>query len=211
MNDVAAEHMRHRDLAQSPPLHRFENPEAAWREAMRRGDFEAAWAVNDWVLAGRDPAARDDPTLPYHLRWVWDGRPFAGRDVLVRCYHGLGDTLQFCRYLAPLRLRVRSLTVEAQPALLPLLARLPGPDRLIPFQPDAPAPPSECDLEIMELAHALRMRPDPSPYLSLRDDESDRHGGFRVGLCWHVNTGWAPERSIRLTLLARLGAIPGVK
>src|SRR4051794_10437435 len=184
--DVAAHHMKHRDLAQPPGSHRFENPEAAWRRAMRRGDFEAAWAVNDAVLAGRDPAAADDPSLPYHLRWVWDGRRFDGRDVLVRCYHGLGDTLQFCRYLAPLRRRVRSLAIEVQPALLPLLGTLPGPDRLIPFREDAPGPRSECDLEIMELAHALRLRPSPEPYLAL--PTPPRAGpGLNVGLCWHVH------------------------
>src|SRR3954454_12010069 len=96
-------------LAQHRPAHRCENPGELWSEAMRAGDFDTAWAVSDRVLAERDPATRDDPRLPYHLRWVWDGRRFDDRDVLVRCYHGLGDTIQFCRYLAPLRARVRSL------------------------------------------------------------------------------------------------------
>ena len=174
-------------LAQQRPAHRCENPGELWHEAMRAGDFETAWTANDCVLAGRDPAKANDPSLPYHLRWVWDGRPFDGRDALVRCYHGLGDTLQFCRYLGPLRRRVRSLAVEVQPALLPLLGTLAGPDRLIPFREDAPAPRSACDLEIMELAHALRLRPSPEPYLAL--PTPPRAGpGLNVGLCWHVNT-----------------------
>ncbi|CAM3896174.1 hypothetical protein [Paracoccus yeei] len=66
-----------------------------WTRAMRRGDFAAAWDIAAQGLSLRDPAGRDDPALPYHLRWVWDGRAFDGRDVLVRCYHGLGDTLMF--------------------------------------------------------------------------------------------------------------------
>ena len=45
---------------------------------MRRGDFDAAWAVSDAVLAARDPAERDDAGRPYHERWVWDGRAFEG-------------------------------------------------------------------------------------------------------------------------------------
>ena len=65
------------------------------------GRFRGGWAINDCgARPARPKRQRDDPSLPYHLRWVWDGRPFDGRDVLVRCYHGLGDTLQFCRYLA---------------------------------------------------------------------------------------------------------------
>ncbi len=177
-------------------------------DAMRCGDFAAAWAVSDQVLAGRDPAGRDDPSLPYHLRWVWDGRAFDGRSVLVRCYHGLGDTLMFCRYLAPLRRRVRSLALEVQPELLGLLAGLPGPDRLIPFDPASPAPPSECDIEIMELAHALRLPPDPTPYVSA----DPVHGGrdaLMAGLCWQTG-GWGHGRSIPLPLLAPLAAVAGL-
>ncbi|GAC1346583.1 MAG: hypothetical protein NVSMB18_29210 [Acetobacteraceae bacterium] len=197
-------------LAQHPPSHASENSGASWFAAIRRGDFAAAWAISDAVLAGRDPAGRDDPALPYHLRWVWDGRPFDGRDVLVRCYHGLGDTLQFARYLAPLRRRVRSLTLEVQPELLPLLAAVPGPDCLIPFRPHDPSPQSECDLEIMELAHALRLEPDAAPYIPFPEPAPPPHAGLRIGLCWSVAGGsWNPARSIPLWRLAPLDAIPG--
>ena len=42
-----------------------------------------------------------------------------------------------------------------------------GVDRLVPFRADQPLPPAECDLEVMELAHALRLRPEAAapPYL----------------------------------------------
>lgn len=194
----------------------MENPDASacWWQAMRSGDFDAAWAISDAVLAGRDPATRDDPALPYHLRWVWDGRPFDRRRVLVRCYHGLGDTLQFCRYLPLLRRRVAHLTLEAQPELVPLLRTLPGLDRLLPFRPEAPAPASECDIEIMELAHALRQRPSRAPYLSagagLLQEAGRPRRNLRVGLCWRAG-GWDTARSVPLAALAPLGQAPGVR
>ncbi len=165
-------------------------PADRWVAAMRAGDVHAAFAVNDQVLAARDPATRDDPARPYHERWVWDGRPLDGRRVLVRCYHGLGDTLQFCRFLAPLRCRAAHVTMEAQPPLIPLLRRLPGIDRLHPFDPAHPLPPADCDIEVMELAHALRQPPDPAPYLHA---EAARGGG--VGFCWQGG-GWDPARDI---------------
>ena len=184
---------------------------------MRAGAFDQAWAISDAVLGARDPAKRDDPALPYHLRWVWDGQPLDGRQVLVRCYHGLGDTLQFVRYLPLLRARAAGLTLEAQPELIPLLRILPGPDRLIPFRPDAPAPASECDIEIMELAHALRLAPNGAPYLSaeplarLQAFAQPRPAkGLLVGLCWRAG-GWDPGRSVPLAALAPLGRIPGVQ
>jgi hypothetical protein len=176
---------------------------------MRAGAFDAAWTVSDAVLRARDPATRDDPALPYHLRWVWDGRGLEGRQVLVRCYHGLGDTLQFCRYLPALRRRAAHVTLEAQPELLPLLRSLPGPDRLIPFRPDAPAPVSECDNEIMELAHALRLAPHGAPYLAAEPLPRPA-SGLLVGLCWQAG-GWDPGRSVPLQALAPLGQAPGVR
>lgn len=44
---------------------------------------------------------------PRHLQYVRTGAPLEGRRVLIRCYHGLGDTLQYIRF-APLVKRVAS-------------------------------------------------------------------------------------------------------
>ena len=190
---------------------------AHWAAAMRAGAFADAWAISDAVLRARDPATRDDPALPYHLRWLWDGLPLDGRRVLVRCYHGLGDTLQFCRYLPPLRARVPELTLEAQPELLPLLRTLCGPDQVIPFRPDAPAPASECDIEIMELAHALRLVPDGEPYLVAElpprlqaSAQPQRANWLRVGLCWRAG-GWDAGRSVPLAALEPLSETPAAR
>lgn len=192
-------------------------PGDRWLAAMRRGDLDAAWRVSDEVLAARDPATRDDPALPYHLRWVWDGRPVGGRRVLVRCYHGLGDTLQFCRYLPALGRRAAHVAVEAQPELIPLLRALPGVDRWIAFRQAHPEPPAEVDLEIMDLAHALRLPPPAPPYLSappLRPDPcadaAPRDPAPRVGLCWRAG-GWDPDRSLPLRLLRPLAEVPGLR
>src|SRR5437588_870889 len=136
-----------------------------WRSpAARRRSTPSACRLR--ARAG-DPRTRDDASLPYHMRWVWDGRPFENRHVLVRCYHGLGDTLQFARYLPRLASMTASLTVETQPQLIPLLRGLANNIQFIPFRPEAPAPPAECDIEIMELAFALRAPPDAvtAPYL----------------------------------------------
>jgi hypothetical protein len=181
---------------------------AAWQEAMHRGDLATAWTINDAVLAAGDPSDRDNPRLPYHLRWVWDGRSFQNRHVLIRCYHGLGDTLQFARYLPRIRPLVASLTVEAQPELLPLLASVPGPDRLIPFDPAHPAPAADCDIEIMELAHALRLPPEDGQVPLLRVAPSPLPRGA-VGLRWMAGD-WDPGRSIDPDLLGDITARPCV-
>jgi hypothetical protein len=176
---------------------------------MRQGDFEGAWAISGAVLASRDPASRDDPRLPYHQRWVWDGRPFTGRHVLVRCYHGLGDTLQFARFLPGLRQVAASVTLECQPSLVPLLRSIGGVDRYVGFDAAAPLPQGECDLEIMELAFALRARPDAVsvPYLHVTHAAPLPSG--TTALCWQGG-GWDRERDVPPELFAGLAAMPCV-
>lgn len=70
---------------------------------MRRGDFAAAWAISDQVLRRRIESQQSCEDWPRHLQYVWRGAPLRGKRVLVRCYHGLGDTIQFLRFAAPLR------------------------------------------------------------------------------------------------------------
>lgn len=175
---------------------------------MRRGDHPAAWEIMAAELAARDPASRDDPSLPYHLRWVWDGRPFDGRRVLVRCYHGLGDTVQFARFLPLLRTRAARVTVEMQPRLLPLFRGHPGIDRLIPFDVACPAPPSDCDIEIMELSFALRVRPKDAPPLPLAVSAAQMPEGT-AALCWRGGD-WDETRSIPEPLMTPLCRPPAV-
>ncbi len=166
---------------------------------MRLGHYDRAWSVSEQVQAARDPATRDDPSLPYHQRWVWDGRPFDGMDVLVRCYHGLGDTIQYARHLPTLAKRARSLTVEAQPRLCGLLAGMACVDRLIPFDPAHPAKPLACDLEITELPFALREPPAAAPPPYLHAPAAALPAGT-IGLCYSAGE-WDPARCVPPALL----------
>ncbi len=185
--------------------------EARWMDAMRRGEFRTAHAISDVVLANRNPAAGDDPGLPYHRRWVWDGSTFAGKRVLVRCYHGLGDTIQFARFLPLLRRQAASVTVEVQPELFALLATMQGIDRLIPFRLDRPAPPAESNVEIMELAHALRVEAGAVrvPYFAVPPASLSPRIGLNVGLCWRAGD-WDAGRSIPLPSLRAACDLPRV-
>lgn len=162
---------------------------------MRDDRYEEAWALSERALAERDRLmGRVDPSVPFHLRSVWDGKAFDGKDVLVRCYHGLGDTIQFARYLPRLAKRAGSVSVEVQPRLLCLLANVPGIDRLIPFDPANPAPESQCDLEITELAFALRDPPlqVQPPYLSATPASLP---AGTIGLCYGAGD-WDRDRCI---------------
>jgi hypothetical protein len=169
-----------------------------WIDAMRAGRFDEAWAITERINAQRDPSSRDDPSLPYHLRWVWDGTAFEDRQVLVRCYHGLGDTLQFARYLPRLAARAASVTVEAQERLCGLISRMTGIDRLVPFDPAAPLPRAACEIEITELAFALREPPSRvrPPYLAVAPAALPEG---TIAICY-ASGDWDIERNVPAAL-----------
>src|SRR4029077_14554568 len=53
---------------------------------------------------------------------LWDGLPLAGRRLLLHSEQGLGDTLQFIRYVNVVRRFGDSIVVAVQQELIPLLA-----------------------------------------------------------------------------------------
>ena len=173
---------------------------AMWVANMRAERYDDAWALAAQTLAERDPAKRDDPGLPYHLRWVWDGTPLDGRDVLVRCYHGLGDTIMFARFLPLLAARAASVIVETQPPLVELLARIAPDCSVVPFDVAQPLPPRQVDVEIMELSFALRSAPPPAPYLQVAPAALPPG---TIALC-HGTGDWDVARSLPAALFAPL-------
>src|SRR5687768_12548099 len=149
---------------------------ALWTACMRRGDFEAAWSVSD-LLRQSGMVSRDAGT-PRHIQCIWDGSPIDGRRVLVRCYHGLGDTLQFIRYAPLARRLARHLTMWAQPKLIPLLGTVGGIDRLVPLHDGEIEAGFDVDLEIMEFPYLFRTTlatiPADVPYVTAAPEPLER-------------------------------------
>ena len=179
-----------------------------WVSAMRAGQFEQAWVITDRDLAGCRWGTDKKHLGPRHLQRIWRGEELRNRNVLVRCYHGLGDTIQFARFLAPLAERVRTLTVWCQPELIPLVERIEGVDRVIALHDGTPEAEFEVDIEIMEIPHALRASRDliemREPYLTLPPRGGveciGQQQALAVGLVWEVGN-WDKRRAIPAPLL----------
>ena len=159
-----------------------------------------------------------DPSLPRHVQAIWDGSPLAGRRVLIRCYHGLGDTLQFIRYAPLVKAVASEVIVWAQPGLLPLLRTAHGIDRLLPLHGGVPEVEYDVDVEVMELPFLFRTTPRtiPSGIPYLRGDApkpaSARRAGLRIGIVWQVTRNdWMQERSIPFELIRPMTDLPNVE
>lgn len=178
---------------------------------MRRGEWAQAWAISDALLPAR--ARTPCSQWPRHLQYVWTGAPLHGKRVLVRCYHGLGDTLQFIRYAPLLKAVATEVIVWAQPKLLPLLRGVAGIDRLLPLHDGAPEVAFDADVELMELPHIFRTTPGTVPadipYLLAEPMAlAGGHGQRRIGLVWKAGD-WNDARSIPFELLAPFAQLGG--
>lgn len=151
---------------------------ARWVCHMLRGDFEAAWRESERIARhGRPDVNR-----------FWDGKSLRGQHVMIRCLHGLGDTLQYVRYAPLLRKQTASLTIETQPALKRLIQEAGLADRVITW--GDPEPRWDRQIEIIELPRIFRTTlqtiPAAGPYLKAEPRSALRGNGrkFRVGLVW---------------------------
>jgi hypothetical protein len=178
-----------------------------WLSLMRRGEFGAAWNVSDASL--RDRAGTTCWHLPRHEQWVWDGTPLANKRVLIRCYHGLGDTLQFIRYVPLVEKIAKHVTIWAQPSLLPLLK-----GDVLPLHDGTPDCDYDVDVEIMELAHVFRSTvdtlPRDVPYIHAAPAVIDGDGRLRVGIVWRGGD-WNERRNVPFRLIESLADVAGVK
>ncbi len=175
---------------------------------MRTGNYQQAWAVSEAVLQRFIENPDCQKSWPQEARSVWRGQALRGR-VLVRCHHGLGDTLQFIRYLPLVKETSASLIVKAQRELIPLLKCDPSVDRWLTL--DDPDPEFDVEVEVMELPFVFRTTPEtvPAPPEYLRSLAFRSVSPSRVGLVWEVGQ-FRHERSIPFDRLEPLAAIEGV-
>jgi hypothetical protein len=176
---------------------------------MRAGEFARAWEISDRVLWSR--AGAPCWHLPRHEQALWNGTPVDGRRVLARCYHGLGDTIQFARYLPLLRGRAAHVSLWTQPSLIPLLRTVDTGIEILPLHDGDPGVPYDLDVEIMELAHVFRSTlatlPHEVPYIHVEPATLAGTSRPRVGLVWRAGE-WAKHRSIPFDRLEPLVRLP---
>lgn len=200
------------------------------RAALARALFQAglwneAWAayeVRFELLPSAFPrVTRPGPDGPVPLPpWRGQGSPEA---VLVMGEQGLGDTIQFARYLPLLAARGMRVHAVLDQRLHALLAPVTGGIDLRASGAPGSVPGVRAWLPLLDLPRALGLSPQHYqgrvPYLAADPARRARlrarigEDGFRIGIVWQGNPA-APvdaNRSVPLAAFAPLAAIPGVR
>ncbi|HYV38818.1 MAG TPA: tetratricopeptide repeat-containing glycosyltransferase family protein [Gemmataceae bacterium] len=197
-----------------------DNEGARWNRALlllMLGDFKHGWPEYEWRWAEHKFARRQ------FAQPLWDERELRGRSILIHAEQGLGDTLQFIRYLPMVRDRGGRTIVECQAKLVPLLAEMSGIDQLVPRE--TPLPHFDVQAPLLSLPGIFRTTldtiPAAVPYLHAdselvnqwREILHDTSKTLRIGIAWQGSKTNTNDRlrSIPLAHFGRLAAVPGVQ
>jgi tetratricopeptide (TPR) repeat protein len=184
------------------------------------GDFKQGWPLYEVRL--RDPELGTAPRTFAAPRWE-RREELAGKRLLVYADQGLGDVIQFCRYLPSLAQRGARVIFEVMPSLKALLRSLDGVQLMSRGEP---VPPVDYYCPLLSLPLALDTDqgtiPHGVPYLAAEPARVAKWKarlaelpGLRVGMAWQGNPTverlvLARGRSMPLEALAALAAVPGV-
>jgi tetratricopeptide (TPR) repeat protein len=174
------------------------------------GRFTEGWDEYEWRF--RAGAAR----LPPLNEPQWAGEELGERTLLIRAEQGMGDTIQFCRYVTMAASRGRVI-LEVQPGLQRLLSHDLGNAQIVTAGDTLP--PFDLHCPLLSMPRLLGMQAPSPPYLTAEPDRVEswrsRIGteGMRIGIAWQGNPTSAAEwgRSIPLKEFLPLAQVPGVR
>jgi len=184
-----------------------------------KGEMVEGWRGFEY----RHEASGHAPAAVRSNRPRWRGEGAGDKTLLVLSEQGLGDCIQFARFVPLAAAQVGRVVLELPEPLTKLFASLPGVDQVVAR--GAPLPDHDFHIPVMSLPAVIKGGkegiPWPGPYV-----EADlvavrrwRHraarwapGPLHVGLVWSGNPAHKrdAERSIPLSVLEPLIKVPGV-
>jgi hypothetical protein len=160
----------------------------------RAGQLEYEWR---WKRTGAAPLRLNRP--------LWLGEtPLAGKTILLHAEQGLGDTIQFVRYVPRLAAAGAKVVLEVHPELKAPLSRVPGAAAVIGRGEPRPAFDLHCPLGSLPLACKTEPASVPAdiPYLAAEPARVERWRERlaaldppRIAIVWAGNAAHANDRN----------------
>ena len=185
--------------------------------SLLQGDFETGWPEYSWRRLEDDPVFKVRNYKPP----FWDGEDLTGKTIFVYPEQGLGDIIQFVRYLPMLRQRGGRVAFDIPLPMARLMWGMDGID--VSLKDGDTLPPFDYHIPLLELPKLLGTTLDTIPaakaYLhadkNLVEAWGERLGPkeeFRIGLVWGGSSDHLKDRdrSIEPELFRPLVETPGV-
>ncbi|MBK4715565.1 MULTISPECIES: tetratricopeptide repeat protein [Tenebrionibacter/Tenebrionicola group] len=189
---------------------------------IQRGRYEEGWklyrdryAQNNIYRFVNRPAF----SFPY-----WQGEDLHGKTIMVHREQGLGDEIQFSRYVSRLKQEkgAAAVCLVCSRALVSLMRQLPGIDNVIEYAPGKPLPVFDYWIMLLDLPFYFTDSPTPfamTPPCFSADPQAVARwplppGKLRVGLVWKGSVGHNKDRFRSLPgleTLRPLFSVPGIQ
>ena len=167
------------------------------------GEFKSGWQEYEWRFRRSNWAN----IYPHRLRSPrWQGQAYQGQKLLVHCEQGMGDVLQFFRYLPLVKQLGGTLILEVHEPLVPLLGPQPCIDEIVTF--DLNQPPTvrhDMHTPLLRLPEIFKTRldsiPTSIPYIepagrrAMPVKQYVKKGRINIGLVW-ASSALNPRRNL---------------
>lgn len=185
------------------------------------GRFAEGWPEYEWRFKSKEVLKQIGNRVFSQPRW--DGSPLSGRTILVHSEQGIGDAIQFIRYIPLVKANGGRVIFECQKELMTLINGFPGIDLLIE-RSDSDEIMEAFDVYIPLLSlpgifdATINTISAETPYLKANHGLVEKMRGqfdtksFNVGLAWAGNPAHKNDRnrSCKLSDFAQLSSISGL-
>jgi tetratricopeptide (TPR) repeat protein len=194
---------------------RLNNATTDWNLALLQmllGDFDDGWAGREARWSIPDPSP-----YPQFSQPMWLGKePIEGKSILIHVDEGLGDTIQFVRYVPMVTARGARVILAVERPIVSLLSGFPGVSQCLAFSEPLPAFDMHCPIGSLPLAFDTHLDTIPAETSYLPHPPQMRiqswnarlgpHDRLRVGLVWSGSRTHRNDhnRSTSLRMLSRL-------
>jgi len=183
--------------------------------ALLRGDFAQGLPLYEWRKRSNPPVESRSYSQP-----LWTGREdIRGKTLFLYIEQGLGDTIQFYRFVAPLLERGAQVILSAQDKLLRLLENavpkvtLVG-STTVPARFDYHIPLASLPLALGITVDSIPrtdsyLRAEPGRVAKWRSRIGEK--GFKIGICWQGGRAGIAGRAMPLSCFQGLSRLDGVR
>lgn len=183
---------------------------------LARGVWPLGWAEYEWRRKMSEFGAATEPSAPR-----WTGEVDSSLTLLITGEQGLGDSLQFARFIKQARERVGRVVLVVPALLKALLQSVPGVDEVRAYGEALPHYDVHLPLPSLPdvFGTTLDTLPITTPYVGVEAARFERFKswrssirGFVVGLNWQGNPKARADigRSLHLRQLRALGDLSGI-